>query len=162
MGLTYKEPITPPQNDFLGVPQKKIVTTIEYGKDYDQLVPKLQETYVPLPSDFAMKPITVFLTGATGFLGAFVLRDLLLRRERVKKVICLVRASDRDKALARLKEGSTDRGVWDDEWVTSGRLEVLTGDLSLDNLGLGEEEWNRVAEEADAILHNGALVRILF
>ncbi|KAK0192225.1 alpha-aminoadipate reductase Lys1p, partial [Armillaria mellea] len=162
LGLTYKEPTTPPQKDFLGVPQKKIVTTIEYGKDYDQLVPKLQETYALLPSDFATKPITVFLTGATGFLGAFVLRDLLLRRERVKKVICLVRASDRDKALARLKEGSTDRGVWDDEWVRTGRVEVLTGDLSLDNFGLGEEEWNRVAEEADAVLHNGALVHWVY
>ncbi len=80
----------------------------------------------------------------------------------MKKVICLVRANDRNNALARLKEGSTDRGVWDDKWVTSGRLEVLAGNLSLDNFGLGEESWNRVAEEADAILHNGALVRILF
>ncbi|KAK0232300.1 hypothetical protein EDD85DRAFT_847307 [Armillaria nabsnona] len=54
-----------------------------------------------------------------------------------------MRASDRDKASARLKEGSTGRGVWDDEWVKAGQLEVLTGDLSLDNLGLGEEERNR-------------------
>ncbi|KAK0433361.1 male sterility protein-domain-containing protein [Armillaria borealis] len=154
------EPITPRQNDFL-VPQRKTVTAIEYGKDYDELLPKLHEAYTPLPSDFATKPITIFLNGATGFLGAFVLRNLLLRRERVKKVICLVRASDRDKALSRLKEGSTNRGVWDDEWVTSGRLEVLAGDLSLDNFAL-EEEWNRVAEEADAILHNGALVHWIY
>ncbi|PBK70808.1 hypothetical protein ARMSODRAFT_1017596 [Armillaria solidipes] len=161
LGLTYKEPITPPQNDFLGVPQRKTVTIIEYGKDYDELLPKLHEAYTPLPSDFATKPITIFLNGATGFLGAFVLRDLLLQRERVKKDICLVRASDRDKALSRLKEGSTDRGVWDDEWVTSGRLEVLAGNLSLDNFAL-EEEWNWVAEETDAILHNGALVHWIY
>ncbi|PBK70822.1 hypothetical protein ARMSODRAFT_974075 [Armillaria solidipes] len=112
--------------DVLESLRKKTAATIEYSKDYDQLVPKLQETYAPLPSDFTTKPITVFLTGAAGFLGG-------------------------------LKEGSTDRGVWDDEWVTSGRLEVLAGDLSLDNFGL-EQEWNRVAEEADAILHKTALV----
>ncbi len=91
-----------------------------------------------------------------------MLHDLLLRRERANN-ICLVRASDRDKGLARLKEGSTDRGVWDDEWVKAWQLEVLTGDkLSLNNFGLGGEERNMLAEEADAILHNGALVRILF
>ncbi|KAK0497133.1 male sterility protein-domain-containing protein, partial [Armillaria luteobubalina] len=99
--------------------------------------------------------ITIFLTGATGFLGAFVLRD-------VKMVICLVRTSDRDKALARLKEGPMDRGALRDEWMKDGRLDVLIGDLSLDNFSLGGEEWNRVAEEADAILHNGALVHRVY
>ncbi|KAK0501187.1 hypothetical protein EDD18DRAFT_1430247 [Armillaria luteobubalina] len=50
-----------------------------------------------------------------------------------------------------------DRGVLRDEWMKGGRLDVLIGDLSLDNFDLGGEEWNRVAEEADAIPHNGAL-----
>ncbi|KAK0475941.1 hypothetical protein EDD18DRAFT_192876 [Armillaria luteobubalina] len=115
LGLTYQEPITPPQNDFLGVPQKRMATTIEHGKDHDQLSRKLQESHAPLSSNFATKPITVFLIGATDFLGAFVLLNLLSRRERVKKVVCLVRASDCEKVLARLKEQSMDRGVWDDE-----------------------------------------------
>ncbi|KAK0491853.1 hypothetical protein EDD18DRAFT_1109591 [Armillaria luteobubalina] len=78
-----------------------------------------------------------------------------VRTAEVKKVICLVWTSDRDKALARLKEGLMDRGVLRDEWMKGGRLDVLIGDLSLDNFDLGGEEWNRVAEEADAIPHNG-------
>ncbi|PBK98820.1 hypothetical protein ARMGADRAFT_1075624 [Armillaria gallica] len=137
------------------------ITTIEYGKDYDRLLPKLREAYPPLPSDFATKPIMVFLTQLVFWVRSYC-AFCFLRCERVKKVIYLVRASDRDDALARLKEGSTDQGVWDEEWVKAGRLEVLTGDLNLDNLGLGEEEWNRVAEEADAILHDGALIRTFF
>ncbi|KAK0433378.1 male sterility protein-domain-containing protein [Armillaria borealis] len=76
----------------------------------------------------AIEPITVFLAGATGFLG----------------------------------EGSTDSGVWDDEWVNTERLEVLTGNLRLDNFGLGDEEWNRAAEDADAMLHNGASVHWVY
>jgi L-aminoadipate-semialdehyde dehydrogenase len=131
---------------------------VEYGQDYLDLLPRLKQSYPPLPADFSERPLTIFLTGATGFLGAFVLHNLLSRRTRVRKVICLVRASSPDKALSRLKEGSADRQIWNDDWVTSGRLEVVTGDLNLDLFGLGKDGWDRVADEADVVLHNGALV----
>jgi L-aminoadipate-semialdehyde dehydrogenase len=138
-------------------PTKK-ETLVEYGQDLLDLLPRLKQSYSPLPGNFSERPLTIFLTGATGFLGAFVLQNLLSRQTRVQKVICLVRAPSRDKALIRLKEGSADRRIWNDDWVTSGRLEVLTGDLSLDLFGLGKSGWDRVADEADVVLHNGALV----
>lgn len=139
---------------------KKLVSPhVEYGQDYIVLLEKLRPSYPALPTDFNEHPITVFLTGATGFLGAFILNDLLSRDERVKKVICLVRAKSVQQGVDRLKEGSTDRGVWSDDWVSSGRLEVVTGDLGLDLFGLDQGTWARVAHEADAVLHNGALVK---
>lgn len=137
-----------------------VVPVVEYGKDYETLVGRLRPSYPGLPDDFESKPVTVFLTGATGFLGAFVLRDLLGRVKRVKKVICLVRAANDEKAVERLREGASDRGVWDEEWVKAGRLEVVRGDLDQEKFGLDEKVWNRVADEADAVLHNGALVRL--
>lgn len=143
-----------------GAPSDKATAVaVEYGQDYNELLPRLKASYPSLPSDFHQRPLTVFLTGATGFLGAFVLHDLLSREGRVQKVVCLVRASTVEKGLARLQEGSTDRGVWSDSWVSSGRLEVVTGDLGLDLFGLGQDTWDRVAQEADVVLHNGALVR---
>lgn len=132
--------------------------SVEYGRDCIDLLSQLKQSYSPLPADFSERPLTIFLTGATGFLGSFVLHNLLSRPTRVQKVICLVRASNPDKALSRLKEGSVDRLIWDDDWVTSGRLEVVTGDLNLDLFGLGKDSWNRIADEADVVLHNGALV----
>ncbi len=42
----------------------------------------------------------VFLTGATGFLGAFLLKELLARGLTVH---CLVRAADAEAGLERLK-----------------------------------------------------------
>lgn len=136
-----------------------VAPSMEYGKDYEELVSKLRPSYPALPSDFTSRPLTVFLTGATGFLGAFVLRDLLSREARVQKVICLVRASTDEKALARLREGASDRGVWDEKWVENGRIEVVRGDLDQERFGLDEQTWDRVAHAADAVLHNGALVR---
>lgn len=134
---------------------------LEYGQDFEQLVSRLRHSYPSPVEDYGNRPLTVFLTGATGFLGAFVLHDLLSRRERVKKVICLVRASETSKALARLQEAVAGRGVWDEEWISSSRLEVVKGDLDQDHFGLDDATWNRVADEADAIIHNGALVRPL-
>ena len=138
--------------------KKSAAPVLEYGQDYINLLEKLQPSYPSISADYHDHPLTVFLTGATGFLGAFILHDLLSRHERVKKVICLVRNTSIQQGLTRLREGSTDRGVWSDEWVTSGRLEVATGDLGLDLFGLGKQEWTRISNEVDVVLHNGALV----
>jgi L-aminoadipate-semialdehyde dehydrogenase len=134
---------------------KEVAEEVRYADDVAKLSSSLP-TFQPLAADFATKPLTVFLTGATGFLGAFVLKDLMSRR--VKKVICLVRAKTTDQALDRLRESGQGRGVWDEEWVTSGKVEAVVGDLSDEDFGLDKSEWNRIAAEADAILHNGAMV----
>ncbi|KAF8067844.1 alpha-aminoadipate reductase Lys1p [Lyophyllum atratum] len=157
LGLEMNKGIVPAASDVT-----KAAAPVVYGQDYVDLLPQLRASYPSPSADFDAHPITVFLTGATGFLGAFVLSDLLSRQARVKKVICLVRASTPEKALARLKEGSTDRGVWSDEWVSSGRLEVVTGDLGQELFGLGQDGWDRVAGEADVVLHNGALVHWVY
>jgi L-aminoadipate-semialdehyde dehydrogenase len=135
---------------------------VDYAQDYLNLLQKLHESYAPLPADFSRRSITVFLTGATGFLGAFILRDLLSRHSRVKKVILLIRAADSKKALQRLRQAMNDRAVWDEEWVKSLRLEIVAGDLSHDHFGLKEEKWARIAAEADVLIHNGAFVRCSF
>jgi L-aminoadipate-semialdehyde dehydrogenase len=161
LGLTVQDRHeTQTSSTHLSVPGAHVAPSskaVEYAKDLEALIPKLRASYDPLPEDFGTRPLTVFLTGATGFLGAFILQDLL-RKERVKKVVCLVRASDQDKAARRLRELSTDRGAWDETWVISGRLEVLVGDLNLPSFGLNDESWNTLASEADVVVHNGALV----
>ncbi|KDQ60168.1 hypothetical protein JAAARDRAFT_191570 [Jaapia argillacea MUCL 33604] len=168
LGFTYKNgAATPRSTGFLSVPGARpqdglSPPAVAYGEDYESLSAKLRPFYAPLPSDYATSSLTVVLTGATGFLGAFVLRDLLSQRDRVKKVTCIVRAVDSTKALQRLRETATDRGVWDEDWVTSERLEVLTGDLGLDLFGLTKDTWDRVASEADAVVHNGALVHWVY
>lgn len=148
-----------PKHTMDNIQRKFTSVAAEYGQDFEQLVPRLRDSYPPLPSDFDTRALTVFLTGATGFLGAFVLRDLLQREQRVQKVICLVRSTLVENGLERLREGSTDRGVWDEAWIASGRLEVVIGDLGQERFGMSESTWTRIAGEADVVLHNGALVR---
>ncbi|KAF8189813.1 hypothetical protein K438DRAFT_1971331 [Mycena galopus ATCC 62051] len=164
LGLSFRQPDASTSANLLAVPgtQQSHAAPIEYGDDLEKLLPHLQDSYPELPIDFGTAPLTIFLTGATGFLGAFVLRDLLARDTRVKKVICLVRAPDVQNGLERLKAGSSDRGVWDDEWVKSGRLEVVIGDLGVAFFGVSKDGWQRIAAEADAVVHNGALVHWVY
>lgn len=132
----------------------------EYAEDAKRLIAALPITFKPatLPSG----PATVFLTGATGFLGAFILRDLLSRKHQVGKVICHVRAKTVQAALERLKDGCDARGLWDESWLTGGQLEVVLGDLEKDKLGMSDTDWTKVAQESQAILHNGAVVHWVY
>lgn len=128
----------------------------EYSEDEVALVKELRQSYAQPPT--ATGPQVVLLTGATGFLGAFILRDLLQRKEMVKKVICHVRAESLAGAMTRLRESGEGRGAWDEAWVSEGRLEVVLGDLDSERLGLSEPEWQKLGEEVECIVHNGALV----
>ncbi|GJE86585.1 alpha-aminoadipate reductase [Phanerochaete sordida] len=135
---------------------------VDYAQDYEALLSKLAPSYASVSADYRDHPLTVFLTGATGFLGAFVLRELLRDEARVKKVICLVRAKSTEAALERLRDAASGRGVWDEGWVAAGRVEVVKGDLDQAQFGLDEPTWARLAAEADAIVHNGALVHWVY
>jgi L-aminoadipate-semialdehyde dehydrogenase len=132
----------------------------DYAADAAKLIKGLPEAFKTPESLPAQS--TVFLTGATGFLGAFILYDLLSRTETVKKVICHVRAKDSATALQRLKDGCQGRGVWSDEWLSQSRLEVVVGDLENTKLGMSDDDWEKVAQEADAIMHNGAVVHWVY
>jgi thioester reductase-like protein len=99
--------------------------------------------------------IQVLLTGATGFLGAYLLRELLLQDTAVR-VQCLVRARDEREASARVRNNLIAHACWDDAFAA--RITAVPGDLSLPRLGLDERVWQDLARHVDAIYHNGALV----
>ena len=106
----------------------------------------------------APRPAEILLTGATGFLGAFVLHELLARTDA--KIHCLVRAKTAGEGLARL-EGVLRR--YDLPTTSLGaRVSCAPGDLARPRLGLSEGEFERLAGSLDAIVHSGASVNFVF
>ncbi|GAO52416.1 hypothetical protein G7K_6494-t1 [Saitoella complicata NRRL Y-17804] len=98
---------------------------------------------------------TIFVTGCTGFLGTFILRQLL-RRPSVK-VICHVRASTESEARERIVSAAKAALYWKDEYES--RVEFWTGDLAAPRIGLSDELWQRLcAGDVTGIVHNGAAV----
>lgn len=105
---------------------------------------------------------SVLLTGANGFLGRFLLLELLRQVQTGRgRVVCLVRAADAKAARQRL-DHAFDSG--DDDLVDTyralahGRLEVLAADISQPQLGLTADQWTRLAVEVDEIVHPAATV----
>jgi fatty acid CoA ligase FadD9 len=102
------------------------------------------------------------LTGASGFLGRFLTLALLDRASRPGgKVVCIVRAPSDAAALERLRASyqGPDPALWARfQALSAGRLTVLAGDLMKPRLGLADEVHDRLCDEVDTIVHNGALV----
>ncbi|KAJ2607895.1 large subunit of alpha-aminoadipate reductase [Coemansia sp. RSA 1804] len=137
----------------------------DYADDLDALLPQVPTpptpymAYPPAIADPAGPAPTFLLTGATGFLGAFVLAELL-RRHPSGTVVCLTRAPTPAAALARVREAAEANHVWDA--AAAGRVRAVVGDLGKDRLGLSAADWAECARSVDAVVHNGALVHWVY
>jgi len=99
-------------------------------------------------------PRRILLTGATGFLGAFLLNELLQQTEA--EIVCLIRAKSQMAGWQRLKTTLHEYGIWQADF--SPRITIQPGDLAQPLLGLSPNDFQTLAESIDAIYHNGAWV----
>ncbi|HEU5332716.1 MAG TPA: thioester reductase domain-containing protein [Actinocrinis sp.] len=112
----------------------------------------------PGPARSAPNPAHVLLTGATGFLGAYLLDELL--SQTTATVHCLVRCKEPAQGLARIRENLTQYLAWQDG--ADERIVVIPGDLGQARLGLSAERFAELAAQMDAIYHNGAWVNFSY
>jgi amino acid adenylation domain-containing protein/thioester reductase-like protein len=105
--------------------------------------------------DATLPPRNVMLTGATGFLGAFLVDEL--RRATSATIYALVRAADEQDALRRIGKNLRGYGLDPD----TSRIVPLLGDLAEPRLGLDEAAFAHLAETVDVIYHNGGVVNFV-
>ena len=91
-------------------------------------------------------PQYVLLTGATGFLGAHILRELMRRN---LKVVCLVRNID--------KLRPTLKSYFPKEYETFS-YKTVKGDIELEHFGLSDSEYQILASKIDMVFHVAANV----
>jgi len=128
-----------------------IEPTTQEGWEQDRILP---DEIRPEGSPTETPPQRILLTGATGFLGAFLLNELLQQTEA--EIVCLIRAESQMAGWQRLKTTLHNYGIWQADF--SPRITVQPGDLAQPLLGLSPNDFQTLAESIDAIYHNGAWV----
>uniref|UniRef100_UPI00245718B1 thioester reductase domain-containing protein n=1 Tax=Nocardia cyriacigeorgica TaxID=135487 RepID=UPI00245718B1 len=99
----------------------------------------------------------VLLTGATGFLGVHLLRELLDRTD--SRVWCLVRGRDHADGLRRISAALARYQLPHHDLAE--RVVAVPGDLEQPRLGLSEADFADLAARISVIHHNGARVNHL-
>ncbi|MCC5610103.1 amino acid adenylation domain-containing protein [Nostoc sp. CHAB 5834] len=104
------------------------------------------------------EPKNVLLTGVTGFLGAFLLNQLLIQTQA--NIYCLVRAKNHQEGRLRIQNSLEKYSLWEEK--QSHRIIPLIGDLAQPFLGLSQAQFQILAAKIDSIYHNGGLVNFIY
>jgi len=144
--------VAPGRAPVLRVGRVRFMSTDEMA-DLARLDPDISAAAAPEPPGIA--PPGTVLTGATGFVGAFLLAELLRRTEG--NVACLVRAINSDQALRRLLDNLAGYGF--DVAEHRARIIAIPGDLGRPGLGLGERTLDMLYADYGSIVHCGGLVK---
>ena len=117
-----------------------------------QNIPDLHDCMLAFQQRKKMMTGSVFITGATGFLGTEVCAELI--HTGAHQIYALVRAENEEMALHRL------RGAWYHDktlYQAIGTLVIpVTGDFTEPGLGLSGEAVRTLRESVSLVIHAGA------
>lgn len=150
---------------------KKLVKYINGGMKYD--IPQIsirEDAYLDpsiLPASLN-KPrsvgdaASIFITGTTGFLGAFLLEEILRRTKDHVKAYCLVRIKKNRKkdALNRIIDNLKYYRLYNPK--LKERIIPVPGDLTSKYFGWSKDRFNELAAKIDYIFHCASLVNYVY
>lgn len=104
----------------------------------------------------------IFITGATGFLGREIAKKSIETPNTL--LILLIRGNNYDEALRHLS-----RSWWESETLMDelknietqhSKIKIMTGDVTLDGLGLEQEDYRYLIENVTHVIHAAADLRL--
>lgn len=123
------------------------------------LVPARGLTFQPRP-----EVGNILLTGSTGFLGAYILNEIL--QTSSAHVYCLVRSKQGAASLVRIEQQLRQYQLWRDEekWQSAWRerVHVISGDVILPRLGVADRAYESLSRDIDCIIHSAAHVNFIY
>ena len=121
---------------------------------------QISETDLPpyrtIGKGMAHSPDSILLIGATGFLGVYLLYELL--KGTAATIVCLVRATDEAHAFRRVRNKVEEQDLPILENELTERCRFVTGDIEKASLGLSEEEFNYLSRTVDVVFHSAAAI----
>jgi thioester reductase-like protein len=138
-----------------------------FARNYTQGIPSAEQLRLDAEPPDDIRPTApvvtgpmrkVLLTGATGFLGAHLLAELLSRTSA--EVYCLVRAESAEIGRARLL-ANLRRAHLSPPEEHLARIVPIIGDMAEPLLGLSTADYEMLSETMDAIYHNGVVMNFV-
>jgi nucleoside-diphosphate-sugar epimerase len=128
---------------------------------------KLQQPQIPLSIRRSFTNKTVFVIGATGFLGKVWLTQLLSQVQTFRKMYILIRGKGSQTAQDRFEQLINSSYVFEHlhqkfKYELSNyirdKVEIVEGDVSMENLGLSEAQYEKLQGEVDLTVNFAGLV----
>ena len=92
----------------------------------------------------------ILLTGSTGYLGSHILHELLTKTD--KKIYCLIRSPEKfDNIMQEYFKGGME--------PYRDRIQLIVGDISQDNLGLEQNEYDALIDDVSEVVNSAANVK---
>lgn len=105
---------------------------------------------------------SIFITGASGFLGKVLIEKLLHDCRDIKSIYVLVRTKGKAQALSRLTEilesQAFDR-IRRIEPSLLHKVKVIRGDITFDDLGISSQDLKTLQDEVSIVVHSAATIR---
>jgi long-chain acyl-CoA synthetase len=98
--------------------------------------------------------MSIFLTGGTGFIGSYVVHELLRRTD--ERLALLVRAKNRRDAEEKLWRALQNHVSGPELFDALERIDFVFGDLTLPRLGTSDATWDHIVRETSSVLHIAA------
>ncbi|OQR73266.1 fatty acyl-CoA reductase-like [Tropilaelaps mercedesae] len=101
---------------------------------------------------------SVFITGASGFLGKVLLEKLLYSCHGLVNIYCLIRSKDNETPQERL-EKLLEAPIFERSRHNLSKVVPVEGDILADSLGLSARDRLMLIENASIVFHSAASVR---
>lgn len=125
---------------------------------YKDLSSKWKEKIkLPKKPPYKSKHNNILITGATGFLGSHILFEILNSKKYSGNVYCVVRCNNSDHGKKRLVN-TFKRYDLSPEMLD--KVNVISGDITLPELGLDETTYNNLIHNAQIVFHCAAKVNM--
>jgi len=119
----------------------------------DDIIPN-KKCSIHLPN-----PESILLTGVSGFLGVFLLKELLDQTDA--KIYCLIRKGKFESIADRLLNNIERYELGSTISLSNRRIVMIPSDIGNDQFGIPLELYNNLASKIDLIYHCGAQVNTI-
>jgi thioester reductase-like protein len=123
-----------------------------------ELISEIQAATVKENTNILNTPKSILLTGASGFLGIYILADLLKVAEH--EIYCLLRTSNAEEGKSKLISGFAKYKLQVPKDFDA-RVIIIFGDISQPFLGLSRDKWTELTTKVDIVVHSAAKVNLV-